>query len=256
MRIGSYQFDVTGDIRTNFTHISEGIKKAGNAGIRLLVFPECAVTGYPPHCIKSAANVDFEAVNSIHEQLQALAIKYQMFLVAGTIVRMNARCFNSAMVFFPDGKRDIYRKRALWGWDRENFAEGQDQGIFVADALKVGIRICFEVRFPEYFRELYKERTDLNIILFYDKTDTDDLERYSLIKGHIQTRAVENVCPVLTSNTCSPFQTAPTGLFDQSGKILAEAERGKEGLLIYDLEQHPLNFGERGRKTVSDSLIG
>ena len=149
----------------------------------------------------------------------------------------------------------IYRKRALWGWDRENFTEGHDAGIFSADSLKIGIRICFEVRFPEYFRELYREQTNLNLILFYDEADQEKPERYDLIRGHIRTRAVENVCPVLTCNTCPPFQTAPTVLCDRSGRVLAEAEPGSEGLLVYDVENSPLNFGENGRKKISDSLV-
>ena len=120
---------------------------------------------------------------------------------------------------------------------------------------RVGVRICFEIRFPEYFRELYKERADLIMTLFYDDSDKDDPDRYRMINGHIQTRAVENVCHILSCNTCSPFQTAPTALFDRSGRILAGLEPGKEGLLVYDLEKTPLNFGELGRKEISDSLV-
>ena len=76
----------------------------------------------------------------------------------------------------------------------------------------------------------------------------------SLIRGHIQTRAVENVCYILTCNTAAEFQTAPTGIYDRSGRILTESVTGEEGLLIYDLEDTPLNFGEAGRKMISDSL--
>ena len=75
-----------------------------------------------------------------------------------------------------------------------------------------------------------------------------------MIRGHIQTRAVENVCPILTCNSCSPFQTAPTVLFDRSGRALAEMENGKEGLLFGELEPGPLSFGEQGRKEISDSF--
>lgn len=255
MRIGAYQFSVTGNIEKNFSHIKGGIDKAEKAGVRLLVFPECAVTGYPPSCIRSSSDVDYKAVKRIHEALQALAEKTGMYLIAGTIVNEDSGYFNSALVFRPDGNREAYGKRALWGWDRENFTEGTDPGVVAIDSLKVGIRICFEVRFPEYFRELYRQQTDLNLILFYDTSEKDDTDRFALIKGHIQTRAVENVCPILTCNTCTSFQTAPTGLFDRSGKMLAEVHRGNEGLLVYDLEQNPLNFGERGRKDISDSLL-
>ena len=48
MRIGAYQFDVTANIENNYSHIKKGILEACKSGVRLLVFPECAVTGYPP----------------------------------------------------------------------------------------------------------------------------------------------------------------------------------------------------------------
>ena len=255
MRIGAYQFAVTGSIENNYAHIKAGIEKAFQSGVRLLLFPECAVTGYPPHCLPSSADVDFDQVLRVHHQIQTLSEQYQMYIVAGTIIKEHDKYYNSAAVFCPDGKQEVYSKRALWGWDRENFSQGQQAGVFHADSLKVGIRICFEVRFPEYFRELYREQTDLNLILFYDRTDQENPERYRLIQGHIQTRAVENVCYTLTCNTCAPFQTAPTGMYDRSGWMVSELEKGKEGLLFYDLEKAPLNFGELGRKEISDLLM-
>ena len=254
MTIGAYQFAVTGNIDDNFNHIKRGIRKATGAGVRLLVFPECAVTGYPPRDIPSSSAVDFTKVDQIHESLQELAVDRHMFLVVGTILQENGRLFNAVLCFRPDGKKDIYRKRALYGWDRDNFTEGEDSGIVQIDSFRIGIRICYEVRFPEYFREFYRQQTDLNLILFYDVADHEDPDRYTMIKGHIQTRAVENVCPVLACNSCSQFQTAPTILFDRSGKILAEMQKGKEGLLCFDWEQNDLSFGEQGRKELSDSL--
>ena len=255
MRIGAYQFDVTANIENNYIHIKKGILEAGKSGVRLIVFPECAVTGYPPLCIEHSSDVDFKKVSQIHEKLQTLAEESHMYIVTGTIVKDDSHYYNSAFVFSPDGKREKYSKRALWGWDKENFTEGQDDGVIEIDSLRVGIRICFEVRFPEYFRELYKQHTDLNLILFYDVSDNDEVDRFNMIKGHIQTRAVENVCPILTCNTCTVFQTAPTGLFDRSGKILVEVPSGKEGLIFFDLNQKDLDFGERGSKIISDSLI-
>ena len=255
MTVGAYQFAVTGSAEDNFLHINKGIRKAVNMGVRLLVFPECAVTGYPPRDIHSAAAVDFAKIDRIHEKLQERAVESHMYLVVGSIIRENGHFFNSAICFRPDGKKDIYRKRALWGWDRDQFTEGEDSGVVQIDSFRIGIRICYEVRFPEYFRELYRQQTDLNLILFYDVSDHENRDRYTMIKGHIQTRAVENICPVLACNSCSQFQTAPTVLFDRSGKVLVEMPEGKEGLISFDLEQGALTFGEQGRKEVSDSLV-
>ena len=255
MKIGAYSFAITGQIEANFARMKAGIEKAYEAGVQLLLFPECAVTGYPPHCVPSASQIDYSQVNLVHQRLQALSFQYQMHIIAGSITPADGKYRNTALVFFPDGKTEAYCKRALWGYDRENFIPGIHPGVFEIGPLKVGVRICFEVRFPEYFRELYREKTDLNLILFYDRAEQEDLNRYSLIRGHIQTRAVENVCCILSCNTCSSFQTAPTAVFDRSGKAIREMERGKEGLLTFDYEKTPLSFGEKGRKEISDSLV-
>lgn len=75
------------------------------------------------------------------------------------------------------------------------------------------------------------------------------------MKSHIRTRAVENVCYTLTANTIRPYQTAPTALFDRSGYVLKELEPNTEEMLIYDLNDTQLDFGEQGRKCLSDLLI-
>lgn len=256
MRIGAYQFRVTGDAERNFSRIKAGIEEASKAGVRLLMFPECALTGYPPLDIGAARDADIEKAERLCGQLREISVEYGIFLVVGTIIREGSEYFDAAVIFSPEGGRTVYRKRALWGWDRENFAQGQDLGIALVDSMRIGVRICFEVRFPEYFRELYKKRTDLDVILFYDVADNDAQERYDLIKGHVRTRAVENVCRILTCNTADPCQAAPTALFDRSGRTLAEAERGRDCLLVYDIETAPLSFGESGRKEISDSLTG
>lgn len=67
MKLGAYQFGVTGDIDYNFTIIKSAIKEAVEEGIKLLVFPECALTGYPPRDINSSAEVDLCKLDIVYE---------------------------------------------------------------------------------------------------------------------------------------------------------------------------------------------
>lgn len=253
MKVGAYQFGVIGDIDSNYAIIKNAIKEAVEEGVKLLIFPECALTGYPPRNLKSSAEVDFYKLDMIYEQLQDLVDKNDICVIAGTITQEDRFC-NSAVILRPYQEKIFYHKRALWGWDKENFNVGKSSGIFDIDGWKIGVRICFEVRFPEFFRELYDEKTDLNIVLFYDVTDEDDIERYDLIKAHVRTRAVENVTYTLTVDTTKPFQAAPTALYDKSGCPLVELERNAEKMLVYDLEKVPIDFGEKGRREISDWL--
>ncbi len=255
MRLGAYQFAVGESIQDNLTRIRDAVCRAAESGVRLLVFPECALTGYPPRNIPASGNVDFALLDDAHKELQTLADRFGLYLIVGTMTKAEDSVFNTAFCFCPGLQAIPYHKRALWGWDRDNFVPGNKPGILEIDGLKIGVRICFEVRFPEYFRELYRQNTDLNVILFYDISDRDDAVRYDLIRGHIRTRAVENVCPIFTVNTTHPFQTAPTMLTDASGTVLAEMERGQDGLMIIDYEPAQPNFGERGRIEISDRLV-
>lgn len=255
MRIAACQFAVTGSVRDNLARIKAAALDAAEAGARLLVCPECALTGYPPRDVPNSAAVDFEALERAHTDLQALADRLSLYLLTGTMTKTEQGVRNTARCFGPGQPPAAYHKRALWGWDRDNFIPGTEPGILTLDVLKLGVRICYEVRFPEYFRELYRQNTDLNLILFCDVSEREDPDRYGLIRAHVRTRAVENVCPILTVNAISPFQTAPTLLTDASGTVLAEAEPGREALLLVDFEPRPRTFGEQGRKELSDQLV-
>lgn len=254
MKLGAYQFSVTKNIKHNLESVKKAIIKASHEGVKLLVFPECALTGYPPRDIENSSVVNFQELDLAYEQLQSLVDENAIHVMIGTIIREDEKYYNSAIVFAPYKEKQFYHKRALWGWDKDNFSIGNSSGIFEIDGWKIGVRICFEVRFPEFFRELYEAYTDLNIIMFYDVADYDDIERYELIKSHVRTRAVENVTYTLAVNSIFPYQTAPTALYDRSGGSLIELKRNEESLLVYDLEKSEPDFGEKGRIEISNWL--
>lgn len=262
MKIAAYQFEVTSDIEKNFVNVVNAVRTAKEKGIELVVFPECALTGYPPKDMESSSEVDFFKAEECCDKLQSLCDETDVAFVLGTIAKEDGKIYNRAVFFRPESDLVTYDKRALWGWDRDNFScdvlkdiKRSVPGLVVYKGFRIGIRICFEIRFPEFFRELYKEKTDLNAVLFYDVTDEENIERYNMIKGHIETRAVENVCTFITANATGPYQTAPTAVFGRSGQVLAECERGRESFVEYDLQKRDYDFGERGRKEISDLLV-
>lgn len=255
MRLAAYQFAVCGDLKKNTEKIKEAIEKAAAEKADFIAFPECALSGYPPTDIASSKDFDFKALPAVLNELQELSDKHNITVLIGSIA-FDEKYVNRAFLIAP--KRDIrhYDKRALYGYDSDNFERGNTDGIFEINGLKVGVRICFEVRFPEYFREAYKAGTDLDVVIFYAVSDFDDTEKYEVMRSHIISRAAENVTPILSVDAITPFQSAPTCFINASGRILAEAKRNEEELLIFDFEKRELNFGEIGRKRESDRLLG
>ncbi len=87
MKLGAYQFSVIKNIKYNFETVKKAIIKASHKGVRLLVFPECALTGYPPRDIKNSSVINFQELNSVYEQLQSLADKNAIHIIIGTIIQ-------------------------------------------------------------------------------------------------------------------------------------------------------------------------
>ena len=252
MKLGAFQFPVSGDIGKNLEKITRATVRAASEGVQLLAFPECALTGYPPKDTPSPAAVDFETLEDAHKELQSLVNNQGLCLIVGTMTRAAGGVRNTALILRPGLPPLAYHKRALWGWDRDNFVPGDETGVVDFGGVRIGVRICFEVRFPEYFRELYRQHTDLNVILFYDVADGDSAGRYDLLRGHIRTRAVENVCCTLSVNTACPGQSAPTMLVNRSGGVLAEGEQEREALLTFDFARGRWisgNWAERNIQT-------
>ncbi|HEX9062273.1 MAG TPA: carbon-nitrogen hydrolase family protein [Clostridia bacterium] len=255
MKVGVFQFRGSGNISDNHEAIKRAITSAAQKKVRLLVFQECAACGYPPVETSSIEKINFENLDLCFQEIKQLAKKHCIYIALGTIRKQNSKYFNSIQLIDPNGELvGNYDKRALWGWDLDNFINGF--GIYQIDDIKVGFRICFEVRFPEYFRELFKSNVQLCFVSFCDVSEKDSIERYNIIKAHLITRAVENTMTIVSVNSISKYQTAPTAVIDLNGNIVDEAPRNQEYLLVYDYNVPAIDFGAEGRIKQSLKLLG
>lgn len=253
MRVAVYPFPSNHAIADNLHIIETAICQASAQHVRLLAFHECSLCGYPPiECdINSIKPSEIEhALNRIAE----LARKHSMYIAVGTIRFDKKQRFNGIVLFDDCGNRaGCYDKTALWGWDLDHFTRGSQPGIFEIDGMTIGLRICFDVRFPELFRTLYKEKVELCIVAFNDTSQSPDPERYNIIKSHLITRAAENAMTVVSVNSLSNHPAAPTGVFGPDGRTLAESTQ--QELLVFDYEPPQITFSMKGRITNSDLFL-
>lgn len=255
MKAGAFQFKASGKLEANLAALERGITEAARQGVRLLLTQECALTGYPPLETKSVTTIDFAEVDEAIRRIQALAHEYRIYVALGTVLPKADRYENTLLFLTPDrDERPAYSKRALWGWDADHFTPGTQDGIYEIDGIRVGVRICFEVRFPEYFRELFSAGVQLACVSCCDIGSQPHPARYELIKAHLLTRAVENAMYVLSANSVSQNQTAPTCLINPDGYVLSLAPQEREALISYDIVDFNSNFGRDGRIAYSKQL--
>ena len=259
MKIGAYQFPVAKEITENLKHMEEGARTAAKEGVRILAFGECALTGYPENGEEHIRIIAECPVDEYIKNVGEIAKRFGIFLLFGSVRKRSSGWTNCAFLASPDGTvAPVYEKRALWGWDKDLFTQPNEceykDGVFEVDGMRFGVRICFEVRFPEYFRELYRLKPDAVFVLFNDRDEAINPERYGLITAHLRTRAVENIYPIVSVNTSLAFQCAPTAAFDEDGSIVAELPLNQSGFLTYSLLKTEPSFGALGRIYISDML--
>lgn len=256
MKIAVFQFTASNNITDNYSAIQRAITEAHRQHVRLLVFQECALSGYPPVETEKIEEIDFLQMDSCITGIKKHAKQYDMYIAVGSIRKSNLQYYNSILLINPAGEYSgIYDKRALWGWDSENFVPGESVGIYQIDEMPVGFRICYEVRFPEYFRELFAADVSLCFVSFCDVSKQMDAERYETLKAHLITRAAENVMTVVSVNSTSFYQTAPTAVFSPDGHLIDQALHDMEYLLVYDYQTPKNTFSGEGRKKLSDLLM-
>lgn len=257
MRFGALQFKATGSLAENISALERGIERAAERGVRFLLTQECALTGYPPIERPSVDQIDFDRVNDALERFQRLSTQHDIFLAIGTVLIDRGKRRNSVVVISPDSsERQVYSKRALSGWDLQNFEAGESGGVLTVDGVRIGIRICFEIRFPEYFRELFRENVEVALVSLCDVADVEDSGRWEAIRSQIVTRAVENAFYLVSANSCSKIQTAPTCIVTPDGAVVEVAPAGAEHILIFNYRKEEPSFGRQGRIAVSRRLLG
>ncbi|MCR4566517.1 MAG: hypothetical protein K5769_00495 [Pseudobutyrivibrio sp.] len=70
MRLAAYQFATSGNCNHNLEIIKKAIVRASENKVDLIIFPECALTGYPPRDFARADCIDVNAVSESIQELQ------------------------------------------------------------------------------------------------------------------------------------------------------------------------------------------
>lgn len=256
LTVGAFQFRGSGDPERNLAALERGMKEASKRGVRLLATQECALCGYPPNEVESPKAINWLGQAKALRELRELAGELHLFVVVGMATRSREGVRNSVRLVTPAGDiRAPYHKRALYGWDSDNFRRGAGAGgVHLVDGIRVGLRICYEVRFPEYFRELFNRRVELAVLSSADVGEVP--QKYDVMRAHLVTRASENGMYVLAANSSSGPQLSPTCLIDPDGREVGRAPKNKEALMVGEVRVNSPPFGRRGRVQESERLTG
>jgi len=258
MKIAAAQIDcVVGDIDANVRKMRDFCSRAKKAGAELVVFPEMADTGYSMPAIQTHAKPWTEgAVPELRKMAKALSIE----IVCGVSEREGECIYNSQVIINASGEiAGSYRKTHLFAMppadEQMCFSAGGEFKSFPFGDLRLGLSICYDLRFPEVYRTLTVEQ-GANVFVISSAWPFPRVEHFRILAI---ARAIENQSYVIAANrvgtddgvTCC----GSSAIIDPYGVTLASASADREELVVTEISGKVIR-SVRERMTVFEHRRG
>jgi omega-amidase len=249
--VAAAQMKFRAAMRDNVIWITETIHMAAKDGADVILFPECAVTGY---------NIDFAAlapkdVERALETIGGAARAARCHVLVGSPTYVGRKRFNSLVVFDRRGRRVFcYSKIHLTPGDAAVFKPGNILAFFHLDGVACTAIICHERRFPELVRLPTMMGAQ---IVFHPNAGLDSLA-VSKSKRHgrdgIAVRAFENQIYYVFANSVGPqdddrWSAGDSKIVAPDSSVLALANNRDETVVRAELD-----LSRAGRQYAREAL--
>ena len=261
LRIASCQINTrVGDLAHNVARITEALDQAEAAGCNLAVFPELAVTGYPPEdlLLKPGFIADNRAA------LEQVAAHTRGCVAVVGFVDVHRDLWNAAAVCAHGEVRGVYHKRNLPNYavfdEQRYFAHGwEPTGLWSVGGVRVGVSICEDAWNPA---GPILDQADSGAELIVNLNASPYAEGKLAFRERLMaTRAADASCALVYVNQVGGQDElvfdGGSMVFDPHGEVIARSPQFVEDLLIVDLDIDPVYrkrlLDPRGRPT--DDLL-
>lgn len=250
VRVASVQMVSSTCVADNVAAVRRLVAGAAVDGAQLVVLPEF----FPMIGATDDARLAIRETpgqGPLQTMLAEVAAKHGVWLVGGSIPLMGSdarRALNSTLVFDPQGQQiSRYDKMHLFGFKAG--AESYDESLsieagcepvaFDTPFARIGLSICYDLRFPEYFRQLGE--VDILILPAAFTATTGEAHWEVLLRA----RAIENQCYVIASAQGGRHETGRktwghSMIIDPWGEILSVLPSG-EGWVCADFNRQRLD---------------
>jgi 5-aminopentanamidase len=228
---------VLGNPHANLNKIIASLRAAAERDAKLVMFPECALTGYAFESLEEAIPVAEKIDGPSSEVLAEACRETGAHAVVGFIERDGDKFYNAAMLIGPDGVVGNYRKVHLPFIGIDRFATPGEQPFQVFDLPfgKVGLNICYDISFPEAARVLKLMGAELIALI----TNWPPAA-WRAPEFVVNTRALENHLFYAATDRVGIERgwefIGRSKVVDCNGDTLAEASADGEELLLVGLE--------------------
>jgi predicted amidohydrolase len=241
-KICTCQFAVGGSIANNGRQVCHYIQKAAKAGAEIVHFPESALTGYAGIDFPNFVDYDWDLLGAETERIQQAATKSKIYVAFGSAHRTSGsdKPYQSLYLVNPKGQIQCrYDKRFCTRAELKRYTPGERFVFFTINGVKCSLLVCFDVRFPELYRQLYKRGVKCIFQSFYNARQKGPSVHSDIMRQSMQCHAACNAMWVSMSNASGYYSPYPSCFIQPDGKIVRQLKRNKAGIMIntVDLSQ-------------------
>jgi predicted amidohydrolase len=237
LAIAAVQMKFRNAISENIEFITTTIEESAKTGTEVILFPECAVTGY--NCdLGKVSRVEVESGLEVIAKVAGVA---KCYVLVGSPTFAGRKRFNSLIVFDPLGRRIFcYSKIHLTRRDKGYFTAGNKLAFFRLAGIPCTAIICHERRYPELVRLPVMLGAQ---IVFHPNAGLDSL-RVSKSKRSgrdgIPVRAFENQVYYVFANSVGPqggglWSAGDSKIVGPDSRLLAVANNRDETVIYAEL---------------------
>jgi NAD+ synthase (glutamine-hydrolysing) len=228
---------VVGDIPGNTRLILQRIAEARAMGARVILFPELALTGYPPEDLLLRPSLRLRIADALQ---QIAAAEPELYVIVGYPSHVGEKLYNAAGVFFGGKKLVEYHKQCLPNYqvfdEKRYFSAGEEACVFSMDGVLVALSVCEDIwqEMPMLQARDAGARLMLNLNASPFHTGKQQ-QRESVIAQ----RAIAGGMPVFYCNMVGGQDElvfdGGSCVVDQHGIICARAEPFSESLMLVNI---------------------
>jgi predicted amidohydrolase len=211
------------------------LRKASEAKADVVHFSECALSGYVGTDFANFEGYDWGLLSAETEEILSLAGKLGLWVVLGSTHRLTEpnKPHNSLYLIDPKGKIiDRYDKRFCTKGDLRRLTPGNKFVYFTINGIRCSLLICFDLRFPEIYRQLYRQKVNCIFQSFYNARQKGPSVHTHIMRQTMQCRAATNYFWVSMANSSAYYSPYPSCFIQPDGKIVRQLRPNRPGMMV------------------------
>jgi predicted amidohydrolase len=233
MKIAAAQIcPIENNINANIKTHLRLIKLAAERSVDLIFFPEMSLSAYER---EKAKQYSFLINDSRLDVFKAESVKYQMLIIVGAAIEIEAELYIGSFIFHPNGRTLIYTKQFLHDGEEQFFSSGYKLNPQIDwKGEKISLAICADISNPVHIENASKINSSIYLpSIFY--TPNGIAEAYKNLSFYAEKYSMNIVMANFVGSSYSLEAAGKSAFWNTKGELVSQLDNKTEGLLIADI---------------------